>query len=310
VKKKKIPMKILICGATGLIGSALSELCLQENHTIHYLTTRKGKIEASDTKKGFYWNPSEGEIDETCFEGVEAIVNLSGANIAKRWTKVYKEEIMNSRIDTANILFKSLRNMKNHTVKHYISASGTAIYPSSYAENYTEETENEATDFLGSVVKQWELHANQFKSLNIPVTILRTGLVFSAKGGALIEIVKPVKYGVGAALGSGKQWQSWIHIDDITRMYVHVITQNIAGVYNGVGPNPTTNKLLTKEIAAVLGKPFFLPNVPKFMMKLVLGEMSTLLFSSQQVSAEKIENTGFEFKFGELTKALENLLKK
>lgn len=303
-------MKILICGATGLIGSALTELCINENHTVHYLTTRKNKIAHSDRNKGFYWNPSEGEIDTACFEGVDAIVNLSGANIAKRWTEAYKEEILNSRVDTANVLFKSLRNIKNHAVKQYVSASGIAIYPDSLTENYTEDSTLESTDFLGKVVKQWELHANQFKSLEIPVTILRTGLVFSDKGGALVEMVKPVKYGVGAAVGSGKQWQSWIHIDDMTRMYLHILTNKITGLYNGVGPNPTTNKLLTKEIASVLNKPFFLPNVPKFVMKLMLGEMSTLLFSSQQVSSEKIESTGFQFKFSELTPALENLLQK
>jgi hypothetical protein len=303
-------MKILICGATGLIGSALTELCLAENHQVHYLTTRKNKIETSENYKGFHWNPAEGIIDEACFEGVDAIVNLSGANIAKRWTESYKQEIMSSRVDTANILFKVLRNKKDHTVKHYISASGTAIYPSSLTENYTEDTEKEADDFLGKVVKQWELHANQFKSIEIPVTIIRTGLVLSEKGGVLVEMAKPVKYGVGAAMGSGKQWQSWIHLDDIARVYLHVLTKQTTGVYNGVSPNPTTNKLLTKEIASVLKKPFFMPNIPKFMMKLVLGEMSTLLFSSQKVSSEKLESTAFQHKFPALTPALENLLKK
>ncbi|KAB8152507.1 TIGR01777 family protein [Kordia sp. TARA_039_SRF] len=303
-------MKILICGATGLIGSALTELCLAENHQVHYLTTRKNKIETSENYKGFHWNPAEGIIDEACFEGVDAIVNLSGANIAKRWTESYKQEIMSSRVDTANILFKVLRNKKDHTVKHYISASGTAIYPSSLTENYTEDTEKEADDFLGKVVKQWELHANQFKSIEIPVTIIRTGLVLSEKGGVLVEMAKPVKYGVGAAMGSGKQWQSWIHLDDIARVYLHVLTKQTTGVYNGVSPNPTTNKLLTKEIASVLKKPFFMPNIPKFMMKLVLGEMSTLLFSSQKVSSEKLESIAFQHKFPALTPALENLLKK
>lgn len=303
-------MKILICGATGLIGSALTELCLEENHQVHYLTTRKSKIETSENYKGFHWNPAESIIDEACFEGVNAIVNLSGANIAKRWTESYKQEIMSSRVDTANILFKVLRNKKDHTVKHYISASGTAIYPSSLTENYTEDTEKEADDFLGKVVKQWELHANQFKSIEIPVTIIRTGLVLSEKGGVLVEMAKPVKYGVGAPMGSGKQWQSWIHLDDIARVYLHVLAKQITGVYNGVSPNPTTNKLLTKEIASVLKKPFFMPNIPKFMMKLVLGEMSTLLFSSQKVSSEKLESTAFQHKFSALTPALENLLKK
>lgn len=303
-------MKILICGATGLIGSALTELCLQENHQVHYLTTRKSKIEQAENNNGFYWNPAEGEIDEACFEGVDVIINLSGANIAKRWTESYKQEIMSSRVDTANVLFKALRNSKTHTIKQYVSASGIAIYPSSLTEKYAEDSEKESNDFLGKVVKQWELHANQFKSLEIPVTIVRTGLVLSEKGGVLVEMAKPVRYGVGAAMGSGKQWQSWIHIDDISRMYLHIITNHITGLFNGVGPNPTTNKLLTKEIASVLKKPFFLPNVPKFMMKLLLGEMSTLLFSSQQVSAEKIAQSGFTFTFPDLTTTLEDLLKK
>ncbi|MCH2194666.1 TIGR01777 family oxidoreductase [Kordia sp.] len=303
-------MRILICGATGLIGSALSELCLQQNHKVHYLTTRKDKIQQSDNYSGFYWNPAKGEIDKTCFEGVDAIVNLSGANIAKRWTEAYKQEIVSSRVDTANIVFKSLRTIKNHTIKHYISASGIAIYPSSLTEKYTENAEVESNDFLGKVVKQWELHAQQFNSLEIPVTILRTGIVLSEKGGALVEMAKPVKYGVGAAVGSGKQWQSWIHIDDMARMYLHILTKKITGIYNAVGPNPATNKVLTKEIASVLKKPFFMPNVPKFMMKMLFGEMSTLLFSSQQVNSQKIENTGFQFYFPDLKPALEDLLKK
>lgn len=303
-------MKILICGATGLIGNALTKLCLQEKHQIHYLTTRKNKIEQSENYQGFYWNPSAGEIDEACFEGVEAIVNLSGANIAKRWTESYKQEIMNSRVDTANIIFKSLRNQKNHTIKHYISASGISVYPSSLTKNYTEDTDEIADDFLGSVVKQWELHANQFKSLEIPVTIVRTGLVLSEKGGVLAEIAKPVKFGAGAAMGSGKQWQSWIHIDDMAQLYLYLLTEKITGIYNAVAPNPTTNKGLTKEIASVLKKPFFLPNIPKFVMKLMLGEMSTLLFSSQKVSCQKIVREGFQFNFKELTPTLEDLLKK
>ena len=303
-------MKVLIGGATGLIGSALTKLCLQEDYQVHYLTTSKEKIENTQNKKGFYWNPAEGEIDTACFDGVDAIVNLSGANIAKRWTESYKEAIMNSRIDTANILFKTLRSIQDHTVQHYISASGTAIYPSSLTENYTENTEKEANDFLGKVVQQWELHAQQFKSLEIPVSIVRTGLVLSTNGGVLVEMSKPVKYGVGAAIGSGKQWQSWIHIDDIARLYLFLLKGKHVGIYNAATPHPVTNKEMTKEIASVLKKPFFMPNVPKFMLKLILGEMSTLLLSSQKVSAEKIKNAGFHFKFPTLEPALENLFKK
>ncbi|WP_046745960.1 TIGR01777 family oxidoreductase [Kordia zhangzhouensis] len=303
-------MKILICGATGLIGSALTELCLKEGHQIHYLTTNKSKIEQSKLKSGFYWNPAKGEIDEACFNDVDAIINLSGANIAKRWTESYKEEIMNSRIDTANILFQTLRNLQTHSVKQYISASGTAIYSSSLTTYYKEDEKSTANDFLGKVVQQWELHANQFKSLEIPVTIVRTGLVLSTKGGVLVEMSKPIKYGIGAAIGSGKQWQSWIHIDDIARLYLFLLEEKHEGIYNAATPNPVTNKEMTKEIAHVLNKPFFMPNVPKFILKLALGEMSTLLLSSQKVSSQKIENAGFNFSFPTLQPALKNLFKK
>ncbi len=301
-------MKILICGATGLIGSALTELCIQENHTVHYLTTRKSKIEQSKFKKGFHWNPAEGEIDTACLKDVDVIINLSGANIAKRWSKAYKEEIMSSRVDTANILFKSLRNMENHTIKQYVSASGIAIYPDSLTENYTEDTEKEATDFLGKVVKQWELHANQFKSLGISVTILRTGLVFSTKGGALAEMAKPIKYGAGAAIGSGKQWQSWIHIEDLARLFVFIIENRFEGIFNAVSPNPVSNSELTKIVARVLNKPLILPNIPKFVMKLVLGDMHVLLFDSHRVSSQKIENSGFSFKYHHLEPAIQATL--
>lgn len=303
-------MKILICGATGLIGTELVALCLKKNHSIHYLTTRKEKIETSENYKGFYWNPEKGEIDTNCFEGVEVIINLSGASIAKRWTKAYKEEVINSRTTTATLLHTSVQSLSNHSIKQYISASGIGIYKSSLTEYYTEEAVEKDNGFLGKVVMAWEAQAAKFSELNIKVGIVRIGLVLAKKGGALVEMAKPIKYGVGSAVGSGKQWQSWIHVTDIARLFMHVLEHTLEGVYNGVAPNPVTNKALTKEIAKKLKRPLFMPNVPETLLKTILGEMYVLLISSQHVSSEKIQAAGFTYTYPELEAALKNIFGK
>ena len=161
---------------------------------------------------------------------------------------------------------------------------------------------------MGSVVQAWEQAVDGFSKLNIKVAKVRIGLVLSNKGGALKEIAKPIKFGVGAAFGSGKQWQSWIHINDLAKTFLFVLENELDGVYNGVAPNPVTNNELTKTVAKVLNKPLFLPNIPEFVMKMVLGEMHIILFESQRVSSKKIETKGFEFEFHHLEPALEDLL--
>jgi uncharacterized protein (TIGR01777 family) len=299
-------MNILITGATGLIGNELVKLLLSQKHSVNYLTTSKSKIINKPNHRGFYWNPEQGKIDENCLFNVDVIVHLAGANIAKRWTNDYKQEIIESRTLSSELLYNLIRKTPNK-IKHFVSASGTAIYPESDSEVYDETTSETEDSFLSNVVKKWEESADRFQVLGIKVCKIRTGIVLSNLGGALPEMVKPIKMGFGAAMGSGKQIQSWIHLEDLVRMYSFAIDNHLDGIYNAVTPNPISNKQLTRVIADTLNKRLFLPNIPKFIMNFFLGEMSYLLFSSKNLSAKKIENLGFKFKFPMIETALKDL---
>lgn len=299
-------MKVLLTGATGLIGTELSALLLQNGISVHYLTTAKKKIKNEPNYVGFYWNPSLGIIDENALMGVDSIIHLAGATISKRWTKSYKQEIIESRLVATNTLFTALKNNPNQ-VKQLISASGTAIYPNNSSQIFDENTTQMEDSFLGNVVYKWEESVDKFKLLNITVCKLRTGIVFSNKGGALMEMVKPIKLGVGASFGSGKQIQSWIHIDDISALYLYALENCWEGVFNAVSPNPISNNDLTKALAFQLKKPLLLPNIPQFVMKFILGEMHVLLFENRTISSKKADKAGFVYKFPTVTSALENL---
>lgn len=303
-------MKLLITGATGLVGQELVAQCHSNGYDVNFLTTSKRKLVSEANYKGFYWNPQVGEIDANCLNGVSVIINLAGASISKRWTSSYKKEILNSRLDTLNTLYNALSESSGHQVTSFISASAIGIYPSSI-DNYYEEEESRVDDsFLGDVVAAWEQKANKFKSLGLRVSKVRIGLVMSDNGGALPEMAKPINYYVGAAFGSGQQWQSWIHITDLARIFLFIAENKLKGVFNGVSPNPVTNNRLVKEIAKILERPLFLPNIPKFVMQTILGEMSYILFASQRVSSKKIEGEGFSFEYRNICNALENIYEK
>ena len=301
-------MTVLITGATGLVGQELVNLLLQNGYTIHYLSTSKSKLVSQNNYKGFFWNPKKSEIDTNALTGVEVIIHLAGANVAKKWTTAYKEEIIESRLLSTQLLYKTLQK-NSHQVKQIISASAVGIYPDSLTDIYHETDLDIDVSFLGNVVKQWENEVSQFEKLEIIVSKIRIGIVLAKNGGALQEMAKPIKYGVGAAFGSGEQYQSWIHVQDLVAIFQFVMENQLAGVYNGVAPYPVTNSELTKAIAKTLGKPLFFPNIPKFVMKLILGEMHQILFSSQHVSCRKLLDENFQFKFASLDKALNDLLK-
>lgn len=300
-------MRVLITGATGLIGSDIVKACHLQGFAVNYLTTQQSKIKHKDNYQGFYWNPQKEEIDSKCFQNVDAIIHLAGATISKRWTPEYKEEIISSRVKSTQLLIDNLKG-ESHNIKHIISGSAIGIYPDSLVNYYDENFKEINTMFLGEVTKSWEKAVDGFSIVNVKVSKIRTGLVLSNKGGALPEMMKPIKLGFGAALGHGKQWQSWIHISDLSNMFMYILNHNLYGIYNGVAPNPVTNKELTKTIAKVLKRPLFLPNIPKFSMKFILGEMHTLLFDSQRVSSKKIEDKGFMFEYHHLKSALQDLL--
>ena len=301
-------MKILITGATGLIGTELVTLLLANNYSVNYLSTSTKKIVDTPNYKGFYWNPAEGKIDDNCLLNVQVIIHLAGATIAKRWTSEYKQELIDSRILSSNVLFNTLK--KNpHQVQHIISASGTAIYPDSSTKIYTENSKDVEDSFLGNLVVKWEESVNQFQLLNLKTTVLRTGIVFSEKGGALQEMIRPIKYYVGSAFGTGKQLQSWIYLPDLVRLYLFVVQNQVTGIVNAVTSQPISNKDLTQLIAKISNRPLFLPNIPQWFMKLILGEMSSLLFTNKNIKPQCALQLGFKFKFDTAESALSDILK-
>ncbi|WP_034259156.1 TIGR01777 family oxidoreductase [Aequorivita capsosiphonis] len=299
--------RVLITGATGLIGSELVRQCHSNNIAVNYLTTSKEKIENSENYQGFYWNPKEGEIDINAFKDTSAIINLVGASISKRWTDNYKMVILNSRIESMNLIYEKLQEIDHHIV-HFISASGVSVYPNSKTKLYSEEDEAVDDTFLANVVVAWEAAATKFLDLGMEVSKVRTGVVLAKEGGAFSELIKPIKLGVGAPLGSGDQWQSWIHLEDIAGIYLFLLKNQVEGIFNAVAPNPVQNKKMTKMIAAKMDSPLWLPNIPAFALKLLLGEMAILVLEGQLVSSQKIEKLGYQFKFYNLENALQDLL--
>ena len=299
---------ILITGATGLVGKALTKHLLHKGYAIHILTTQKTLLGSDKKLQYFYWNPQVNEIDTSCFDGVEAVINLAGSSIAQRWTKSAKTSILNSRIQSLHVLSKAIKE-GNFPINQLISASAIGIYSDSKTNYYEEEyVSAEDSSFLRSVVRAWESATTQFQEMGIKTTILRIGIVLDAKDGALPKIMAPIKKYCGAVLASGEQWQSWIHIDDLVALFTHTLELKLEGVYNAVAPNPVQQAELTKSIAQVLKRPVFLPNVPEFALKLLLGEMSAIVLESQRVCSKKIQNTGFKFNYHELSAALKNLL--
>jgi len=300
-------MRILITGATGLVGESLVDLFHENNVEVNYLTTSKNKIKNKPNYRGYFWNPSRLEIDKNCFDGVSAIINLAGASVAKRWTKNHKKAILDSRIDSLNTLKTSLEQTE-HQVEHLLSASAIGLYKDSLTKFHEENDYDKGNNYLADVVSQWESAADEFNSLGIKVSKVRIGVVLAKNGGALEKMKQPVEKYVGAPLGHGKQWQSWIHVADLCGIFYHLLERQLEGVYNAVSPNPVSNKELTECIAKELGKPLVLPNVPSFVLKLMLGEMSTIVLGSQLVSSQKIINSGFQFKYAQLKPAMSNLL--
>lgn len=300
-------MKVLITGATGLVGKEIVKQCHKKGISVHYLTTSKHKLSTQDNYKGFYWNPSKNQIDTACFNGVDAIINLAGASISKRWSNHYKQTVLQSRIQSLQLLKDTIVQEKIE-IKHLISASAIGIYPSSLVNYYEESSSEISSTFLGDVVSQWEASADAFETIGVSVAKIRIGLVLDAHEGALPQIVKPIRFCAGAAFGTGAQWQSWIHAQDLARLFVFILNHNLEGVFNGVAPNAVTNTDFTKAVAKTLKRPLILPNIPKFVMKLVLGEMHALVFDSQRVSSKKVEDLGFNFNYHHLEPALKDLL--
>jgi uncharacterized protein len=297
------PKSILLTGGTGLIGSRLTEQLLEKSYRVSHLSRSAGKDARVTT---FLWDVDKGEIDERSIDGVDIIVHLAGAGIAdKRWTKKRKKEMIDSRTKSIALIY-SLLKRKKHRVNGVISAAAIGYYGDRGDELMTEDSPP-SNGFLAKCCVAWEDAVDEGEQLGLRVVKFRTGVVLD-KGGALGKMATPIKFYAGSPMGSGKQWVPWIHWQDVADMYLFGIeNENLAGVYNMVAPNPVTNEQLTQAIAKQLRKPLWLPNVPAFFLKLLLGEMSSIVLASTKVSAHKIEGAGFKFKFPEIISALEDI---
>lgn len=299
--------KILITGASGLVGTQLSQLLLQKGYEVVQL----GRSKKTGSIPSFVWNVEKQEIDTQALEGVDTIVHLAGAGIAdKRWNEARKKEILESRTHSTRLLFNTLKQT-THQIKNFISASAIGYYGFEETNDVFTEESSAGKDYLADVTKQWESEADQMTTLGIRLVKIRIGIVLSEKGGALAEMAKPVQWGVGSPLGSGKQCLSWIHIDDLCALFVKAIEDTQwQGAYNGVGKTWATNAELTKVIAKVLHRPLWLPAVPSFVLKIMLGEMASLVLTGSKVSNAKVERSGFTYAFTDLEKAVADLLGK
>jgi uncharacterized protein len=298
--------KILITGASGLIGSRLTELLLQKGYQVSHL----GRSKKSGRIPSFIWDVDKGVVDRQALNGVDTIVHLAGAGVAdKRWTSTRKKEILESRTKSSALLYKTLASV-DHSVKSVISASAIGYYGFGFGEEVFTEESQPGNDYLAHVVKHWEESVDKINSLNLRLVKLRIGIVLSDKGGALVEMAKPIRWGIGAALGNGKQFLSWIHLDDLCEMFIKAVEdETMRGAYNAVSGEWITNKALTQLIAKVLKRPLLLPNVPGFIMRIIIGEMAVIVVNGSKVSGDKIMKTGFLFRYSNLEQALENSLK-
>ena len=300
-------MKVLITGGTGLIGSRLAEMLIDSGYEVALLSREPAK---SSHYRSFRWDPTGGVIDEAAVPYANYIVSLAGASVSDgKWTDERKRDIMTSRLSGLALLHRELAKPGHH-VEAFISASAIGVYGDTADALLTEESPPglPTHDFLADVAHQWELAAAPIAALGIRTVVPRIGIVLSTEGGALPQIARPVKLGAGAALGSGRQYMSWIHRDDICRLFIAMLEDPAwRGTYNAVAPLPVTNQQFTETLAHVLHRPLLLPKVPAFGLKLAMGEMSEIVLGSQNASAAKVLARGFQFEYPELRGALEAL---
>lgn len=294
--------KVLITGGTGLVGSHLIPMLKANGHEVVVLSRSK---DSSKPYPIFEWDYEKEYIEAGAFSGVDAVIHLAGAGVAeKRWTPERKDEIYNSRTKTSFLLYNTLKEVPNQ-VKTFISASAIGYYGLDTGNINLKETAPVGHDFLAHVVDAWETSTSKVTELDIRLIQLRIGVVLAKEGGALVELLKPP---VAAPLGKGSQYMSWIHIDDLCKMFVYALeNEQMLGTYNAAAPRPMTNKELTREAAKAMGKTFIPIPVPGLILKLMLGEMAKMVIGGNRVSCEKIMEAGFQFDYPKLADALKDL---
>ena len=296
--------KIIITGGTGLVGKRLTTFLQEKGYEVNILCRNPKQ------PNEYKWNIEANFIDEKVFENAIAIIHLAGAGVAdKRWTDERKQEIIDSRVKSTQLLFQYLAKGK-HQIQSFISASAVGFYGDRKNELLTEASAN-GTGFLAEVCQLWENEVEKIASINIAVSKIRIGIVLSKDGGALPKLDFPIRFGIGAYIGNGKQFVPWIHIDDLCQIFIHLFEhKNQNSTYNACAPDVKTNKEMSKTIAHVLHRPFIPFPAPEFVLKTVMGEMATMLLMSNNCTSKKIQQTGFVFQFPTLEKALENIYQK
>ncbi|MBK8550317.1 MAG: TIGR01777 family protein [Ignavibacteria bacterium] len=307
-----IDRTILITGATGLIGTWIVNKLCESGASVKIISRNPGKAEKlfkrDYTVQEFDWsNFNDPYKLRDLVEDSDTIINLAGSNVAgKRWSDEYKKEIYNSRIETTKLLVDTIKVCKKRP-ECLINASGVGIYGFRGDEKINEESDT-GNDFLANLCRDWENEANKATQFDVRVVTVRTGIVLDKTGGALKEFLSPFKFKFGAYQGSGNQWMSWIHIDDIVRLYIYSIeNRNLSGAVNGTSPFPLTNKDFTKTLGEILNIKIILP-VPEFILRIVIGEFAKNLTTGQRVYPQKALDSGFKFGFPELKSALTDLL--
>lgn len=304
---------ILITGGTGLVGKALIKMLLQKEYSVTVLSRNTAPVKQADTVNYAFWDIKNEMIDISAVTSADAIIHLAGAGVMdKKWTPKYKKEILESRTKSTDLLIKTLKE-NTHKVQVMVCASAIGWYGADeiICHKFTEEEPVDSA-FLGEVCRQWESSSQPAEALGIRVCRLRTGIVLSGEGGAYIEFKRPIKFGIAAILGSGKQMISWLHIDDLCRAYIQAIeTHTMSGSYNAVAPVPVSNKVLTLKAAETARGKYFLPvHVPKFVLKILKGNRSIEILKSATVSADKIQKAGFTFNYPDIQSAINEIEKK
>jgi uncharacterized protein len=304
VRDARDTMKILISGASGLIGTALVSALRAQGHNVARLV-RPGSAASADD---IAWDPMAATVDVAAMEGVDAVVHLSGANIAHgRWTPARQAVLRSSRIDTTRVLVDALASLRQKP-RVFVSASAIGCYGDRGDEILT-ESGTIGTDFLSLLVRDWEAEATRAEISGIRTVLVRFGVILSSEGGALPQMLMPFKFGFGGRLGSGKQWMSWIALEDAVGIISSAISnENLAGPLNVVAPNPVTNAEFTRVAAAVLHRPAILA-APAFALRVALGEMAdALLLASQRVMPERLLAANYAFRLPEIESALRSVL--
>ncbi len=297
---------ILIVGGSGLVGTRLTQLLQLEGQSVLWLS--RNPASQADIKQ-YKWDWKNQQLDQAVFEYADTIINLSGASIdGHRWNDDWKKEIYNSRIVATDFLFNSTAKYPNK-ITTYIAASATGYYGLDTLASVRTEKDPAGDDFLGSTCAAWENSSNQFSSLGIRTTVIRSGIALSPQAVALKKMMLPVQWGLGAVLGTGRQYFPWIHLDDLCGIYKKAVDDNaLTGPYNAVAPEEITNQALMEALASTLNRPMWLPHVPGFATRLLFGELAESLLKGPKISAEKIIGTGFIFQYPSLIKALQSIL--